>query len=114
MNSLYDPDAIGQTYEALGPDRFTMNELFATCLSRVIELRRSRNTQIIELMLEPRVFAKCHLTGIIPFVVNYFNQLNIDRLERMSITDESQGLPNLTDLGVKLTKVADQMPNELI
>ena len=24
MNSLYDPDAIGQTYEALGPDRFTM------------------------------------------------------------------------------------------
>ena len=24
MNSLYDPEAIGQTYEALGPERVTM------------------------------------------------------------------------------------------
>ena len=24
MNSLYDPEAVGQTYEAVGPDRFAM------------------------------------------------------------------------------------------
>ena len=24
MNSLYDPEAIGQTYEAVGPERITM------------------------------------------------------------------------------------------
>jgi len=115
MNSLYDPDAIGQTYEALGPDRFTMNELVRYMFEQSNRTEEEWNLQITELMLEPRVFAKCYLTGIIPFGgVNYFNQLNIDRLERMSISDESQGLPNLTDLGVKLTKVADQMPNELI
>jgi len=114
MNSLYDPEAIGQTYEALGPDRFTMAEL-----TRYMYEQTGRNPdewgfKITELMFEPRVFAKAFLGGVLPFGgVSVFNQYNIDALERMSISDESQGLPDLTDLGVKLSKVIDKMPFEL-
>jgi NADH dehydrogenase (ubiquinone) 1 alpha subcomplex subunit 9 len=115
MNSLYDPNAIGQTYEAVGPDRFTMHELTRYMFEQSNRTEEEWNLQITELMLEPRVFAKAFLTGIIPFGgVSFFNQLNIDCLERMSISDESEGLPNLTDLGVKLTRVADKMPSELL
>jgi len=115
MNSLYDPNAIGQTYEAVGPDRFTMHELTRYMFEQSNRTEEEWNFKITELMLEPRVFAKAFLTGILPFGgVQFFNQLNIDALERMSISDESEGLPNLTDLGVKLTRVADKMPSELL
>jgi NADH dehydrogenase (ubiquinone) 1 alpha subcomplex subunit 9 len=114
MNSLYDPEAVGQTYEAVGPERFTMNDLVRYMYEQTGRTHEEYGFNITELMLEPRVFAKAFFGGVVPFGgVRVYNQFNIDALERMSISDESEGYPNLTDLGVKLSTVVQKMPWEL-
>ncbi|XP_023331840.1 NADH dehydrogenase [ubiquinone] 1 alpha subcomplex subunit 9, mitochondrial-like [Eurytemora carolleeae] len=114
MNSLYDPEAIGQTYEAVGPERITMNELVRymyECTSRTPE---AWNFHITELMLDPTAFIKAYMTSKSPFGgVEAFYQQSLDTLERMSISDESEGYPDLTHLGVKLSTLQQRMPWEL-
>merc|ERR1711955_189540 len=49
-----------------------------------------------------------------PFgTVGTFHQYNLDRLERDSLSDTSEGYPDLTDLGVKLRTLESQMPWEV-
>lgn len=111
MNSLYDPDAVGQTYEALGPERFPLNDLIRYMYEESGRDKDEWGFEISELMMDPKAFAKAYFGGVFPWGgKTSFNQFNIDTLERMSISDESEGLPNLTDLGVKLSKVIDKMP----
>lgn len=114
MNSLYDPEAIGQTYEAVGPERITMNELVRymyECTSRTPE---AWNFHITELMLDPTAFIKAYMTSKSPFGgVEAFYQQSLDTLEQMSISDESEGYPDLTHLGVKLSTLHQRMPWEL-
>jgi len=114
MNSLYDPAAVGQTYEGVGPERFAMNDLIRYMFEQSGRNKEEWQFEITELMLEPRTFAKAFFGGVMPWGGNKsWNQFNLDTLERMSISDESEGLPNLTDLGVKLSKVVEKMPWEL-
>jgi len=114
MNSLYDPDAVGQTYEAVGPERFTMNELVRYMYEQTGRDMDEWNFHITELMLDPGAFVRAYFAQSTPFGgVRSFNQASIDLLERQSISDISQGYPNLTDLGVKLSTVEKKMPWEL-
>lgn len=114
MNSLYDPEAVGQTYEGVGPERLTMNELVRymyECTSRTPE---TWNFHITELMLDPSAFIKAYMTGRTPFGgIESFHQQSLDTLELMSISDETEGYPDLTHLGVKLSTLHQRMPWEV-
>ena len=114
MNSLYDPTAIGQTYEAVGPDRLTQAELLTFMYALTTRTKEAGTFKITELMIDPATFVRAFLVGKSPFgMVNSFHQYNLDRLERDSISDNLEGYPNLTDLGVKLHTIEDKMPWEV-
>jgi len=114
MNSLYDPEAIGQTYEALGPERVTMHDLVTYMYELTSRTPEEWNFGITELMLDPSAFMKAYFAGKTPFGGKHtFKQYSLDGLERLSLSDTSEGLPNLTDLGVKLSTLHQKMPWEL-
>jgi len=114
MNSLHDPEALGQTFEAVGPERFTMNELITYMYAQTTRTPDTWGFHISELMLDPTAFIKAFLASKSPFGgTRVFNQVSLDTLERMSISDESEGYPDLNDLGVKLSTVNSKMPWEL-
>lgn len=114
MNSLYEPSAVGQTYEAVGPERFTMNELVRYMYEISGRNKEDWGFHITELMLDPTAFMKAYFTQTTPFGGNRsFHQWSLDTMERMSISDETEGYPDLTDLGVKLSTVEQRMPWEL-
>lgn len=114
MNSLYDPEAVGETYEAVGPQRFTMDEIVRYIFEMSGRNNEQWNFHISELMLDPRAFLKVFLVEKSPFGNNrYFHQTCLDSLERLSISDNIQGLPNLEDLGVKLNTMEKRIPWEV-
>jgi len=114
MNSLCDPAAVGETYEAIGPERFTMNELVRYMYEMSGRTNEEWNFHITELMLDPTAFMKAYFAQKTPFGGNrVFHQFGLDSLERMSISDNVQNLPNLTDLGVTLHTVEQKMGWEL-
>jgi len=114
MNSLYDPAAIGQTYEAVGPQRMTQAELFRYMYGLTTRTEKEGTFKITELMLDPLTFVRAFLIGKSPLgSVNTFYQYSLDRLERDSISDMSEGYPDLTELGVKLHTLEDKMPWEV-
>jgi len=114
MNSLYDPAAIGETYEAMGPQRLTQHELMTYMYALTNRTKEAGTFRVTELMMDPATIARAFMIGKSPFgTVNTFYQYNLDRLERDSVSDMSQGLPDLTDLGVKLHTLEDKMPWEL-
>merc|ERR1712019_32707 len=75
MASLHDPNALGQIYEAVGPQR----------LAQKIKIGN----------------------------LNVFHGSSLDRLERDSVADESEGYPEIKELGVKLHSIEDKMPWEV-
>jgi len=114
MNSLHDPDAAGQTYEAVGAERITQHDLITYMYALTNRTEADWNFHITELMLDPFAFIKACAMSKSPFGgTNVFNQMSLDTLERMSLSDESQGYPDLTALGVKLTPIHSKMPWEL-
>jgi len=114
MNSLYDPEAVGQTYEATGPERITLHELVRYMYELTSRTPDEWNFHITELMLDPTAFMKAYFAGRTPFGGNAtFHQWSLDTLERQSISDESEGYPNLLDLGVKLHTLHQKMPWEV-
>ena len=115
MNSLYDPAAIGQTYEALGPQRLTQAELINYMYALTTRNKKDGTHNITELMLDPATMIRSFIIGKSPFGgVNSFHQYSLDRLERDSISDISEGYPDLSDLGVKLHTLEDKMGWEVI
>lgn len=114
MNSLYDPQAIGETYEGLGAQRLTQAELLTYMYGCTTRTQEEGTFKITELMLDPATFVRAFLIGKSPFgTVNTFHQYGLDRLERDSISDNSEGYPNLTDLGVIPRRMETQMPHEV-
>jgi len=114
MNSLYDPTALGQTYEAVGPQRLTQHELIRYMYHLTTRTPEDWQFKISELMFDPASFAKAWFMGNNPFgAVKVFHQQSLDQLDRFSISDESEGYPDLTDLGVKLHTLEQRMPWEL-
>jgi len=117
MAALADPEAAGQTYEAVGPQRITMFELLKYmnyCTSRSTEEGTFR---VSELMFSPFAIAKYMLHHTLGYVSmgnkNVFYGQCLDRLERDALSDESEGLPDLTSLGVRLHTLEQKMPGEL-
>jgi len=105
MNSLYDPEAVGQTYEAVGPERMTQAEMLrfmydCAALNKDYESFEG----FAELMLSPRMLAKAwafNKLGLGNKIT--WGQQSLDRLERDSISDESEGYPDMAEaLGVDL------------
>eukprot|EP00092_Neocalanus_flemingeri_P017112 GFUD01018507.1.p1 GENE.GFUD01018507.1~~GFUD01018507.1.p1 ORF type:complete len:445 (-),score=106.86 GFUD01018507.1:111-1397(-) len=110
MNSLYDPAAVGQTYEAVGPQRLTQAELMTYMYALTTRTKEDGTFKISELMIDPATIARAFMIGKSPFgLYNFFHQTSLDRLERDSISDTLEGFPNLTDLGVHLHTLEEKM-----
>jgi len=115
MASLHNNAAIGETYEAVGPERMTQAELLTYMYALTSRTEEDLNFRIAELMIDPITFAKAFVAQTIKIGnVKVFHQTSLDRLERDSISDTSDlGLPDITSLGVKLSSVTEKMPWEL-
>jgi len=118
MNSLYDPDAIGQTYEAVGPQRLTQRELITYMYALANRTEEEGLFEVLELMFSPATIAKCYAFEKLGYFSlgnkNWAAGASLDRLERDAISDTSEGYPDLTDLGVQLTPMERTMPHEVI
>merc|ERR1711862_944118 len=90
--------AIGETYEAVGPERMTQAELLTYMYALTSRTDEDLNFRIAELMIDPITFAKAFVAQTIKIGnVKVFHQTSLDRLERDSISDTSDlGLPDIT------------------
>jgi len=115
INSLHDASAIGQTYEAVGPQRLTQAELMNYMFACATRTKEEGNHGISELMFDPKTIAKVWLCGKLPFGnANWFYQSSLDRLESDSISDTSDGYPDMAEcLGVKLHTLEEKIPSEV-
>jgi len=113
MHSLYEPSAVGQTYEAGGPQRLTQAALLTYMANLGSRYEGDGTFGIDELMQSPKVIFKSLLLNQLIGNANFFKGQSLDKLERDSISDMSDGYPDLTELGVKLTKLEDRLPFEM-
>lgn len=114
MASLHDPNALGQIYEAVGPQRLTQKELILYMYALTTRIVDDGTFHIKELMLDPEAFVKAIVAQKIKIGnLNVFHGSSLDRLERDSVTDESEGYPEIKELGVKLHSIEDKMPWEV-
>jgi len=101
VNSIQEPDAVGKTYEAVGPERYTQRELIDFIFrilrkpNHVTNLNKW-NPLLVRWQLATTVYKHGHYT--------------LDKLDREAISDKVTGLPTLEDLGVKLSSVETRMP----
>jgi NADH dehydrogenase (ubiquinone) 1 alpha subcomplex subunit 9 len=104
MNAIQDPDALGQTYEAVGPSSYELGELvqfFYRCM-------RHQTNKVSN--MNPLYKVKVNFMSYAPS----YPVLTMDKLDREHQSDILTGtLPTLQDLGVKLTRVEDRVPFEL-
>eukprot|EP00088_Acartia_fossae_P034980 TRINITY_DN35971_c0_g1_i3.p1 TRINITY_DN35971_c0_g1~~TRINITY_DN35971_c0_g1_i3.p1 ORF type:complete len:388 (+),score=120.49 TRINITY_DN35971_c0_g1_i3:156-1166(+) len=114
MASLHDPRAVGEIFEAVGPERMTQAELIKYMYALTTRLEEEGTFKIKELMLDPETFGKAFFAQMLGLGNRYvFHSTSLDRLDRDSISDMSQGYPDLTELGIKLHSVTEKMPWEL-
>jgi len=113
MNSLYDPSAVGQIYEAMGPNRLTQAELITYMYHLTERYEEETTFGINELMLSPVAVARSIAFSKLIGKKNCWHGQSLDRLERDSVSDLSEGYPNITELGVKLSTLAERLPFEL-
>ena len=114
MSSLRDPAALGTIYEAAGPQRLTQAELLTYMYALTSRTEEESTFKIKELMLDPEAFIKAIVASKIKLGnLNVFHGSSLDRLERDSVTDESEGYPEITELGVKLHSIEDKIPWEV-
>jgi len=113
MNSLHDPEAVGQTYEAMGPQRLTQHDLITYMYDCATRNKELGNFGIKELMLDPKTLLKSAIFERFPLfgMNNVLHGNTLDRLERDAISDTSDGYPDMASaLGVKLSLLEDKMP----
>jgi len=115
IHSLHDPSAIGQIYEAVGPQRLTQAELMTYLFACTTRTKEEGNHNISELLFDPRTLAKVWLCGKLPFGnANWFYQSSLDRLESDSISDTSDGYPDMAEsFGVRLHTLEEKIPGEV-
>merc|ERR1711874_969198 len=84
----------GQIYEAVGPQRLTQKELLIYMYALTTRLIEDETFHIKELMLDPEAFIKSFIAQKIKIGnLNVFHSSSLDRLERDSVTDTSEGFP---------------------
>ncbi|XP_029644047.1 NADH dehydrogenase [ubiquinone] 1 alpha subcomplex subunit 9, mitochondrial [Octopus sinensis] len=103
MNAIKDPASIGQTYEAIGPNRYYLSDL----MDYFYNILRWRGYKRIP--ISPVFLAKVWAFSYMPS----YPLLNFEKLEREHITDVITGCPTLEDLGVKLTHIEERAVFEL-
>lgn len=104
VRAIQDPTAKGKVFEAIGPRSYYLSDLvdyFYRCMRYPVFYRTP-----IHPVLRAKVWLHDKLFNAHPTV-------GLDRLEREFVNDDISGLPNLTDLGVKLTYMEDRVPWEL-
>merc|ERR1712198_695755 len=92
MNSLHDPEAVGQTYEAMGPQRLTQRDLITYMFDCATRNKELGNFGIKELMLDPKTLLKSYVFEQMPL----FGQVNVlhgNTLDRLCHSVK-KGLPN--------------------
>jgi len=117
MNSLYDPAAIGQTYEAVGPERVIQADLLRY-MYEIANWREDNNAfdGFHELLFAPYTLGRAWALNKFGLGnLLWYHQQSLERLERDSLSDMSEGYPNMAEaLGVKLHTLALKMPYEVI
>jgi len=114
VNAIKNPEAVGQTYEAVGPRKYELHEL-VEWFHRV--MRKDGDANLLgagftyDMKWDPIIKLKAMLTEYCPSWP--IGTLTRDKLEREAVSDVLTGLPTLEDLGVNLTKMEDQVPWEL-
>ncbi|GAB1601726.1 NADH dehydrogenase [ubiquinone] 1 alpha subcomplex subunit 9, mitochondrial-like [Argonauta hians] len=103
MKAIRDPESVGQTYEAIGPNQFYLSDL----VDYFYTILRWRGYKRIP--ITPIFLAKVKALTYLP----RYRALNVEKLEREHITDVITGCPTLEDLGVQLTRLQDRAVFEL-
>eukprot|EP00095_Tigriopus_kingsejongensis_P005589 maker-scaffold12_size759060-snap-gene-6.21 protein:Tk05589 transcript:maker-scaffold12_size759060-snap-gene-6.21-mRNA-1 annotation:"nadh dehydrogenase 1 alpha subcomplex subunit mitochondrial precursor" len=112
VNSLTDPEAKGNIYEAFGPERYLLSELMDYIFTLTDRDPQEYGFRRVDLRFSPTTFAVAAVIERMPIGRKYFGGSTIDRLERSSLTDEVLGLDNLADLGVTPASLIEKMPWE--
>ncbi|XP_076328999.1 NADH:ubiquinone oxidoreductase subunit 39 [Tachypleus tridentatus] len=110
VNSIFDPDAVGKTFEAIGPRRYELGELvdwFHLLMKKDADWGYKRTDLRYDLIFQTRIFFTEKVIGKYPL-------LSWERVEREHVTDTpTRGVPSLEDLGITLTYMEDRVPFEL-
>ncbi|CAH8514821.1 unnamed protein product [Heterobilharzia americana] len=102
INCLHNPESLGQTYEAVGPHRYRLDDIvkWIYFVCRYIP----REVEIVP--MNPILLARIYVHEK---MARFYPYLTFERLERESATDILSGCPTLDDLNVKLTKLEDRI-----
>jgi len=116
MAALADDATKGVTFEAMGPEHFMQAHLVDWMHEVMHKDPVDWQYKKIDLRFNPQTFVKAAIATFLPFGLGnkYLRAPTLERLERSQLNEISQGLPNMTELGVKLHKVEDKMPWDLI
>ncbi|KAL7645115.1 UNVERIFIED_CONTAM: hypothetical protein RMT77_003493 [Armadillidium vulgare] len=110
VNALYDHQAVGHTFEAIGPRRYELCEL-VDWFNRVMRRDGEWNYHRTDFRWSPFARLKVRLNDHNPS--NPITNFCSDKVEREAVTDTVLDLPNLEDLGVTLTLLEDRIKYEL-
>lgn len=112
FNSLSIPDAKGTVYEAYGPHKYLQSEIVDWMHEITQRDPRDWGYKRTDLRLSPLVFAKTFAVEKLPIGNQWLGTHTVERLERLCLSDDILGLPNLADLGVDPAPVTEKMPFE--
>lgn len=111
IRSIAQSDAIGQTYEAVGPRRYQLSEL-VDWFHRVTRKQSEWGYLRYDLKWDPSLLLRARLNEL--FCPSWpIGTFVPDKLERECMTDTLSGAPTLTDLGVNLTTMEERIMWEL-
>ncbi|XP_023214947.1 NADH dehydrogenase [ubiquinone] 1 alpha subcomplex subunit 9, mitochondrial-like isoform X1 [Centruroides sculpturatus] len=110
VNSVFDDDAIGKTFEAVGPRRYFLGELL-DWVYLVLKKGPDWGYKRTDMRFSPLFWLK---VSFVERIMTVYPFISWEKVERDHVTDTlTPGLPNLEDLGVKLTYIEDRVAYDL-
>uniref|UniRef100_C1BQ35 NADH dehydrogenase [ubiquinone] 1 alpha subcomplex subunit 9, mitochondrial n=1 Tax=Caligus rogercresseyi TaxID=217165 RepID=C1BQ35_CALRO len=113
MEAVSDDSTKGVTYEAYGPEMHKLSDIVDWIYYYINKDPSNFGYRRTDLRYDPSVFAKALFYQNMPFGQKANGKLGIDKLDKMAISDEVMGLPNLQDLGIAPGTLAQKMPPHL-
>jgi len=113
MNALDDPSTKGMTIEAMGPERFLQADLIDWMHEVMYKDPYLYEWRRLNMLFSPVTIGKAIAMSFLPIGNKWMRSPTLERLERSQLTEKSEGLPGLEDIGVKLHTVTDKMVFEL-
>jgi NADH dehydrogenase (ubiquinone) 1 alpha subcomplex subunit 9 len=108
-NAIFDNEAPGKTYDAVGPRRYELYEI-VSYINRCIQRDESYNFFLKDMKYRPGFWIRVYINEML----SKYPKICWDRIEREMVTDTvTPGNPTLEDLGVKLTYLEDRAEWEL-